>query len=1066
MSRPVVLEMPSYMLHGIRAFVDKANHRLQGRTDYNGVKISIEHAEGSTRSGVDADGHPWSTQMVGVHYGRIIGVARDGGDSEHVDVFLRSNPNLDADAYVIHLKKADKPDEWDEDKVFLGFDSAAEAKAAFNKHYDSAGQKLFNGLDTLSFSDFKKKLDLEKVTMLKWQSTAKAAHVLFGDSLDSIYGPQIYYRPDEYAIEVDLDHPGAQQEPENKPELTEPIYVAGRDERVQQEVQPNNANAISPPNNGDLPPKLGIPPEIQQEFDRIKQLLISEPPGPMRSYLKSRVAELQAVLDTAKEDMALSDAGRLNPEQSSVRKGGYIAVDLDGTLAEESGGAFDPDKIGPPVPVMIKRVKNWLADGKEVKIFTARIAGLEGETYSKTEALIKAWCYKNIGQELPVICEKDPSMLELWDNRAVAVETNTGKVVAKSAPKEMLTKILVTLRDPEHSLQRFLEWLKRHANPGHSFVVIGDPGYSEEEEGKQRFGFDGDGAFYVHDIEVTEPVKKEDSTGHWVTMHGHHVFIAEGTPPEFQQMEHQPTKSDPNRWGYGAAAYAQHIVEENNGGKTEKVLDEPARQAMVREIFDHAQPPDKPELVFTGGPTGAGKSTAAQSDGTAQYVHVDADDIKARAGMTKGDDTAKFHEQSSKIAKECCAKALDSKFNLIYDSRLANYGKVKGMIDQALDSGYRAVINYTHVDAVTSCVRTDMRAAKALLDNREPRIVSRKAIAQGANDSLPTLMHLYDTYKNNPNVNIRVIDNSVEGREAKPIFEQQNGVLHVHDHTAFSNLRNQVSSEGEQYGPTKPVTETDLAQAEDYIRGRVEAAIPRVKGIPPEVYASRVRGISGRGVEQKGDLEGGDHGQEKERRQEGRKERQAQVVLKNFSEDGMHYVFGEVYTPMEIDTDTECMTAADVRRMAYEFVSSGKINQIDVMHNKKPCGAKVVESYIARDGDPDFKPGTWVMCVQIPDGPVWDDVKNGDLNGFSFHASVNKVPITVSLEIIKSAFGQTEPNNDQKIIPPHMHSFFAEFGDDGRVISGATDNVMGHSHQIKGTVITETVMGHNHRYQI
>ena len=50
-----------------------------------------------------------------------------------------------------------------------------------------------------------------------------------------------------------------------------------------------------------------------------------------------------------------------------------VAVDLDGTLAKSHPTkSFDPNHIGAPVKTMMDRVKNMLARGKEIVLFTAR----------------------------------------------------------------------------------------------------------------------------------------------------------------------------------------------------------------------------------------------------------------------------------------------------------------------------------------------------------------------------------------------------------------------------------------------------------------------------------------------------------------------------------------------------------------------------------------------------------------------------------------------------------------------------------------------------------------------
>lgn len=104
---------------------------------------------------------------------------------------------------------------------------------------------------------------------------------------------------------------------------------------------------------------------------------------------------------------------------------GWIGVDLDGTLAT-FGEWVSEDHIGAPVPRMVARVKEWLAQGREVRIVTARV-GAGNDSAAATD-VIQKWCLTHIGQDLPVTCEKDYSMEVLYDDRAVMVETNTGRL--------------------------------------------------------------------------------------------------------------------------------------------------------------------------------------------------------------------------------------------------------------------------------------------------------------------------------------------------------------------------------------------------------------------------------------------------------------------------------------------------------------------------------------------------------------------------------------------------------------------------------------------------------------
>lgn len=115
---------------------------------------------------------------------------------------------------------------------------------------------------------------------------------------------------------------------------------------------------------------------------------------------------------------------------------GWIGVDLDGTLAhyEYKSGPWDPYHIGAPVPAMQERVKRWLAEGREVRIFTARVSA---DTAQRSVAAIRfhieKWCQEHLGIILPVTCTKDYDMIELWDDRAVRVEANTGRPLCPSS---------------------------------------------------------------------------------------------------------------------------------------------------------------------------------------------------------------------------------------------------------------------------------------------------------------------------------------------------------------------------------------------------------------------------------------------------------------------------------------------------------------------------------------------------------------------------------------------------------------------------------------------------------
>lgn len=119
-----------------------------------------------------------------------------------------------------------------------------------------------------------------------------------------------------------------------------------------------------------------------------------------------------------------------------MKAGDWVGVDLDGTLAEYEK-YLGPAEIGPPIMPMVERVKRWLAEGKDVRIFTARIAVVWHADMAirqtrrrhalMSHAAIEKWCVKHIGCILPITNVKDQHMHELWDDRAVRVIFNTGE---------------------------------------------------------------------------------------------------------------------------------------------------------------------------------------------------------------------------------------------------------------------------------------------------------------------------------------------------------------------------------------------------------------------------------------------------------------------------------------------------------------------------------------------------------------------------------------------------------------------------------------------------------------
>lgn len=147
-------------------------------------------------------------------------------------------------------------------------------------------------------------------------------------------------------------------------------------------------------------------------------------------------------------------ATKFSPRDPRADARGWIGFDLDGTLAYHDPDSGFKKEVGPPVGAdndgisLLDRVRVLISQGREVKIFTARIwpLGTLEELNPKNSArvreaseqlrLIRKFCLQNLGQILEVTCIKDPTMYKIVDDRAVTVERNTSRILAQPPDDE------------------------------------------------------------------------------------------------------------------------------------------------------------------------------------------------------------------------------------------------------------------------------------------------------------------------------------------------------------------------------------------------------------------------------------------------------------------------------------------------------------------------------------------------------------------------------------------------------------------------------------------------------
>lgn len=130
----------------------EAGNYKKGHVQIGTFNVTIEQPKGSVRSGVDADGKKWETEMQNT-YGYIRGT--EGVDGDHIDVFL--SDDIDGwdghKVFVVDQRNADGS--FDEHKVMLGFNDINDAEAAYMSNYKEGWQGL-GAITGVSIEEFEK----------------------------------------------------------------------------------------------------------------------------------------------------------------------------------------------------------------------------------------------------------------------------------------------------------------------------------------------------------------------------------------------------------------------------------------------------------------------------------------------------------------------------------------------------------------------------------------------------------------------------------------------------------------------------------------------------------------------------------------------------------------------------------------------------------------------------------------------------------------------------------------------------------------------------------------------
>lgn len=178
----------------------KAGNYKKGHLSFGGYDFTVETPKGTTRSGKDEQGKPWSVTMHDT-YGYILG--KIGVDGDHIDMFINDAADLDTFDGNVYVVDQVNPEtgEFDEHKVMYGYPSEEAATEAYLANYS----KGWKGLGKVTA--------VPKTTFDKWLESSDRKTKPFADYAMIKKGAHQDFISDmEYTYENDV-HPSEEDKP-------------------------------------------------------------------------------------------------------------------------------------------------------------------------------------------------------------------------------------------------------------------------------------------------------------------------------------------------------------------------------------------------------------------------------------------------------------------------------------------------------------------------------------------------------------------------------------------------------------------------------------------------------------------------------------------------------------------------------------------------------------------------------------------------------------------------------------------------------------------------------------
>ena len=178
----------------------KAGNYKKGHLSFGGYDFTVETPKGTTRSGKDEQGKPWSVTMHDT-YGYILG--KIGVDGDHIDMFINDAADLDSFDGNVYVVDQVNPEtgEFDEHKVMYGYPSEEAATEAYLANYS----KGWKGLGKVTA--------VPKATFDKWLESSDRKTKPFADyAMIKKNANQNFISDMEYTYENDV-HPSEEDKP-------------------------------------------------------------------------------------------------------------------------------------------------------------------------------------------------------------------------------------------------------------------------------------------------------------------------------------------------------------------------------------------------------------------------------------------------------------------------------------------------------------------------------------------------------------------------------------------------------------------------------------------------------------------------------------------------------------------------------------------------------------------------------------------------------------------------------------------------------------------------------------